>query len=192
MKSYFLTGLALIFPLTLASLLTFWIFYLLSIPFYSIYHSFLTSIFLSRLLSFISVIFVVTTFGFLAEYYIVKKFILIFQKLLGKVPLVRSIYHTAHEVVTVLSRDKQKGFSEPVLVPHPSLKCQIVGFIPRRDIQLHTSLSKSPFIPVFIPGTVNPLMGFMIFTTSEFIKPLNISIKDAFIWNISLGGNDPF
>jgi uncharacterized membrane protein len=192
MKSYFLTGLALLLPLTIALLLTTWLFYLLSIPFYSIYHHFFANIFLSRLFSFLSVLASVTFVGFFAKYYIVQKIIAAFEGLMKKVPFVRSIYHAAQEVVRVISREEGRGFSEAVLLSHPSPCCRIVGFIPRRDIILHSSLSSSPFIPVFVPGTVNPLMGFLVFTTEEYINPLNISTKDAFIWTVSLGGKDPF
>lgn len=191
MKNYFITGLILIFPITLSILLTGWIFYLLSIPYFSLYHLFFDSILLSRLFSFLSVLMTLVITGFLAQYYIVKKVVGAVHALMNKLPLVRSIYHAAYEVVTVLSRDKSKGYSETVLVTHPSPTSKIVGFVPRRDVSLCPSLLNKPLIPVYVPGTVNPLMGFLIFTSEEYVKPLDMSTKDAFIWTVSLGGKCP-
>lgn len=191
MKNCFITGLVLIFPFTLAILLTGWLFYLLSLPYSSLFHQIFESMFLSRLLSLIAVLLTIVLVGFLGQYYLFNKIGKAVQLLFRKTPFVKSIYHAAHEVVMVLSRDQSKGFSEAVLVNHPSPLSQIVGFVPRRDITLCPSLQKNPLVPIFIPGTVNPFMGFLIFTTNEYIKPLNISTKEAFIWTISLGGKSP-
>lgn len=190
MKNNFITGLVLIIPFTLAILLTVWVFNVLSTPFYFLFHAFLQSVVLSNLLSFLSAILVIVATGYLAQYFIVKKAFQFFHRFMQKLPIVRNIYHSVFEVVSVLSREEKGGFSETVLIAYPYRSASIVGFIPRRDIP--TADCFADLVPVFIPGTVNPLMGFLSFTKSKYLKSLNINSKEAFIWNISVGGKDPF
>jgi uncharacterized membrane protein len=142
-------------------------------------------------LSLLSVVALLILVGFIAQNTLIKRAIDLFHQYLLKIPFFKNVYGTMHELIKLVSRPKERAFSETVLINHPSSDIRIVGFIPRRDIVICPSLG-SDLIPVYIPGTVNPLMGFLIFTSSKYVKSLSISTKDAFVWTVSLGAKAPF
>jgi Uncharacterized conserved protein len=111
------------------------------------------------------------------------------QKLLRKLPFVRSIYTACHDVVETLVADRDHRFSQVVLVPFPDDHGLVIGLIPKLIEHQFDGVQR---IGVFVPGTPNPLMGFFLFFPEDTIKPTTISIEEALKLVISAGSLTPY
>lgn len=130
------------------------------------------------------VFFVIVTYvtGILASNYFGKMAIARGEKLLKKIPFVKSIYGSVKDMTDAFSSDKIKSFKETVLVEFPFPGRYTIGFVTKR-----IEIDEKPFCSVFIPPTPIPTAGFLIMVREEELRFLDISIDDALKYIISLG-----
>ncbi|MDB2614202.1 DUF502 domain-containing protein [Chlamydiales bacterium] len=190
MKRFFLTGFILILPFTFTLLITLWILELVSRPFFHFFIEMTNNFILSRLLSLILMAITVILIGFIGNNYFIKKMIQIGHRIILKIPFIRNVFQATNEVVQSMMGDPMMGtqglgFSKAVLVNWPSKNDKIIGFLPNANIP------EGELTPVFIPGAPNPLMGFLLFFNKSDIYPLDMGVKDAFKWTLSLGAVHP-
>lgn len=116
-----------------------------------------------------------------------RKLVAIWEKILQKIPFVRSIYSSVKQVSdTVLSPNGQ-AFRQAVLIEFPRKDAWTIGFIvgtPGAEIE--TRLSNTPQT-VFVPTAPNPTSGYLIILPPEQIQDLDMSVDDALKFIISLG-----
>lgn len=125
-----------------------------------------------------------------------RTFIQLGEKIVDKIPLVRSIYLLVKQVMeTILSQD-QESFKKVVLIEYPRKGLYSIAFVTgvaRGEIQERTS---SKVINVFVPTTPNPTSGFLIMVPEEDAITLEMNVEMAFKLVISGGmvatekGND--
>lgn len=111
------------------------------------------------------------------------------DSLLGRIPVVKSIYSSVKKVSESLLSDNGRSFKTPVLVPFPQANIWTIGFvsgsIPKA---LSDKLSEEKkYIPVYVPTTPNPTGGYYIMVSVDDIKELDMSVDAALKYVISLG-----
>jgi len=109
------------------------------------------------------------------------------ELILARVPLVRSIYSVAKQVVESLASSDPSSFKEAVLVEYPDRGLWVVGFVtsPRPDREI---TDRAPdVIGVLIPSSPNPAMGQLVFVTPERIQKLDMPVEKAARLVISFG-----
>lgn len=125
--------------------------------------------------------------GVIATNIIGKTFVQLGEKIVDKIPLVRSIYLLVKQVMeTILSKD-QESFKRVVLIEYPRIGLYSIAFVTgvaRGEIQDKTS---KKVINVFVPTTPNPTSGFLIMVPEEDAITLEMDVEMAFKLVISGG-----
>jgi uncharacterized membrane protein len=122
--------------------------------------------------------------GALTESFLVSKAVNLFNILMSKVPIIRSIYSTVLKVAqnTLGNFD---SFSQVVLLEHNGKYC--MAFQTSETTQEICDKVGNKLINVFLPTTPNPTSGFYIMVPEDKITPLDIKPEMAFKLIISAG-----
>jgi uncharacterized membrane protein len=130
------------------------------------------------------ILFIVITYvtGMIASNYFGKTALSRGEKLLKRIPFVKTIYGSVKDMTDAFSSDKIKSFKETVLVEFPFPGRYTIGFVTKR-----IEIEGKPFCAVFIPPTPIPTAGFLIMVREEELKFLDVSIDTAVKYIISLG-----
>lgn len=111
------------------------------------------------------------------------------ERLVGKIPFVRSIYQAIKRIADSLFVDKAQSFKKVVLVEYPRRGIYSVGFItgtPNGEIQ-KTIGQKGLCVGVFMPLALTPTTGFYIMVPLDELIELRMTAEEAFTLIISAG-----
>jgi uncharacterized membrane protein len=113
------------------------------------------------------------------------------ELLFAKIPLVRTIYTGAKEIVQTFIHDRPAQFHQVVLIEYPRKGIYCIAFVTGLPMGELVSKVDGDLLNLFIPTTPNPTSGFYILVSREEVIPLNISIEDAFKLIMSAGMSMP-
>ena len=133
----------------------------------------------------LSVIFI-TLIGSLSLSYIGKKFLQIFNDLLKKIPILRTIYSAIGQMAEFLApkRGKKKTV---VLVEYPRKGSWAVGFATKDNKGEISQKTNTNLVNVFVPTTPNPTSGFLLLVPRKDLKHLDVNVDDAIKTIVSAG-----
>ena len=202
MRKYFTTGLILILPLALTLMFVMFIVNILTKPFLGVvqgllshFHLMITPFFshpqviliISKILILIVLFFVVIMLGIVGRWLFIRYFFRFGDALLHRLPLINKVYKASQDVVqTVLSPDATT-FKKVVLVPFPNIKGLSIGLITKEDTTLDIDDTSHDLISVFVAGTPNPTMGFMLLYRKDQLTYTDIAVDDALKCVVSCG-----
>ena len=111
------------------------------------------------------------------------------DSLLGRIPVVKSIYSSVKKVSESLLSDSSRSFKTPVLVPFPQPGIWTIAFVSGHiPDKLKGSLPQDDdYISVYVPTTPNPTGGYYIMVKKSDVLELNMSVDQALKYVISLG-----
>ncbi len=111
------------------------------------------------------------------------------DSLLGRIPVVKSIYSSVKKVSESLLSDNGRSFKTPVLVPFPQPDIWTIAFVSGSiPAVIKKSLSETEeYVSVYVPTTPNPTGGYYIMVKQSDIRELDMSVDDALKYVISLG-----
>lgn len=136
-------------------------------------------------LGFILTMIIVLLTGVLATNFLGHRLVASWEKLLARIPVIRSIYSAVKQVVQAFTQPASGSFRKVLLVEYPRKGIWSVGF------QTASQFTKAPqegnMVPVFIPTTPNPTSGFLIIVPEQETIHLDMSIEEAFKLIVSLG-----
>jgi uncharacterized membrane protein len=139
-------------------------------------------------LGFISLILIIWLTGIITTNYIGRKFIQLYESVLGKIPLLNTIFNSIKQISDTIFSGKKKTFEKVVLVNSPFYGFQFLGFLcstePSRAIISGKTIE---VMHVFIPSPPNPTMGYVIIVPKEHVLLLDITPEEAVKEIISLG-----
>jgi len=181
-KKYFITGLLVLIPLwatyyVLSGLLTMVDGILGDLPALFIGHRFPG-------LGIITLILFILIVGILSANFLGRQFIQYSDRLMQRVPIVRSIYSTVKQIMETFS--VKTNFQGVGLVEYPRKGSYSLGFI-TSEIQGSDIGLSGTFVSVFIPTTPNPTAGFLLIFPKEEVTSLNMSVDEGMKFIISLG-----
>lgn len=199
MKKYFLTGLAVLLPVTLTILLVLFIFNLLTEPFAGLVKGLLShnhilektpeklQQIISQMIILLILFFFTVLLGIVGRWLIIHYLIHATEKILQRIPFISNVYNTCKDVIKTLFTSKNNSFKQVVLAPYPNASTYCIGLVTRDNMVGLGSQNDDTLIGVFVPCTPNPTSGFlMMFKKNELIY-LNMSVEDAFKYIISCG-----
>lgn len=207
MKKYFFTGLAILLPIVLTILIVLFILNVLTRPFLPIVFNtldhlnvFQSSIgvftggqvraFAAKSIVLFGFVFLTLLIGFLSQAYLVKVFGRVANFFLHRTPIINTIYKSLQDIVhTLFVTNKEKpNFSKVVLVPFPYSSTYSIGFITHADEEdLRSEEEYRKLMSVFVPGTPNPMMGFMLLFRRDQVIPVEMGVEEAFKFLVSVG-----
>ena len=109
------------------------------------------------------------------------------EKLLGRIPLVRSIYHSVKQVSDTLLAPNGQAFRQAVLVQYPRQGCWTIALLtgsPSGEVAEHL---QTEHVSVYVPTTPNPTSGFFLMMPRSEVIPLNMSVDAALKYIVSMG-----
>jgi uncharacterized membrane protein len=109
------------------------------------------------------------------------------NRLLHKIPIVKSIYSSVKQVSDTLFSSSGNAFREAVLVQYPRAGSWTIAFVtgtPSGEVAAHLA---SPHVSVYVPTTPNPTSGFFLMMPRAEVVPLQMSVDEALKYIISMG-----
>ena len=136
------------------------------------------------------VIFLVFTVfvGWVAKGLIGRSFLRWGEGLIGRLPVVRSIYNGVKQIAETVFAQSETSFEKACLIEYPRRGIWAIGFISaptRGEIVRHAG--EPEMLSVFLPTTPNPTSGFLLFFPKEDVMELDMTIEDAAKLVISAG-----
>ena len=116
-----------------------------------------------------------------------QQLILLWENLLSRVPVVKSIYSSVKQVSDTLFSDSGNAFRKAVLVQFPREGTWTIAFItgtPGGDVSKHL---QGEFVSVYVPTTPNPTGGYFLMLPKTEVIELNMSVDEALKYIISMG-----
>lgn len=125
--------------------------------------------------------------GLIATNFFGKKLILLWEYMLARVPVVKSIYASVKQVSDTLFSDSGNAFRRAVLVQFPRQGTWTIAFVtgqPGGDVANHL---QGDYISVFVPTTPNPTGGYFLMMPRTEVIELKMSVDEALKYIISMG-----
>ena len=135
-------------------------------------------------------VFLITFIGWLSLSFLGKKIIDIFNNLLKKIPILRTIYSAILQMTESFASDSQKNKSV-VLIEYPRKDIWVVGFATKENKGVIKKKVNEDLINVFVPTTPNPTSGFLLMVPKKDVIYLDISFEEASKFIVSAGTSDP-
>jgi len=127
--------------------------------------------------------------GWLAKGLIGRSLIGWGEKIVDRMPVVRSIYNGLKQIAETVFAQTETSFDRACLVEYPRKGIWAVAFISTNAKgEVARSLdSMGPIVSVFLPTTPNPTSGFLLFVPRADVIPLDMKVEDAAKLVISAG-----
>lgn len=116
-----------------------------------------------------------------------RRLVALWEELINRIPLVRSIYVSVKQVTETLFHDENRSFRQVVLIEYPRQGIYSLGFLTGKALRSADAKTRAPLVSVFVPTTPNPTSGFIVMVPRPDVTELDISVEEAFKYIISLG-----
>ncbi len=135
-------------------------------------------------------IILITFIGWLSLSIIGKKLLEIFNNILKRIPILRTIYSAFEQMLEIFNKS-DRNTKNVVLVEYPRKGSWAVGFATKENKSEISHKSKQNLINVFVPTTPNPTSGFLLMFPKEEVIYLDMSFEEASRFIVSAGSSEP-
>ena len=133
----------------------------------------------------ITVIFI-TFIGGLSLSFLGKKFLEIFNNILKKIPILRTIYSAVGQLTERFI--KSEGTKKSVVIlEYPRKGIWVVGFATKENTGEISEKTNEELVNIFVPTTPNPTSGFLLMLPKKDIKYLDMTFEEASRFIVSAG-----
>ena len=125
--------------------------------------------------------------GMLAANYFGRQLLALWENILARIPVVKSIYTSIKQVSDTLFSSSGDAFRKVLLVRYPHPDAWSIAFqtnIPEGNVAEKLG---PDYVAVFIPTTPSPVNGFYFFVKKSETIELNIGVDKALRYIISMG-----
>ena len=129
---------------------------------------------------------VITLIGWLSLSFLGKKFFELFNNILRKIPILRTIYSAIGQMTETFTKSNGKQKSV-VLLEYPRKGIWAVGFATKENEGLIKNKVGEDIINVFVPTTPNPTSGFLLMVPKKELIFLDVSFEQASKFIVSAG-----
>ena len=202
MKKYFLAGILVWAPLAITIWVITWAMGILDGVFGSVMHILITvlpsnlteSLTHFRETPFVGVlivIFAIILTGMFAITIAGRWLFRMWEKVLQRIPIVRSIYSSVKQVSDTLLSSSGDAFKKAVLIRYPHANSWTIAFQTGTPMIEVAEKLGTPHIHVFVPTTPNPTSGFFMIVPKDSVIELTISVEEALKHIVSMGTVPP-
>ena len=132
----------------------------------------------------------ITLIGGLSLSFIGKKVLQIFNDILKKIPILRTIYSAIGQMAETLAPNKTSRKSV-VLIEYPRKGSWAVGFATKENKGEISKKTNKELINVFVPTTPNPTSGFLLMFPKDEVVYLDMTFEEASKFIVSAGTSNP-
>jgi uncharacterized membrane protein len=130
---------------------------------------------------------VVFVTGVLASNILGRRLLRFWESILGRIPVVKTIYSGVKQVSDTLFAPGGQAFSKALLVQYPREGSWTIAFLtgqPGGDVANHL---RGEYVSVYVPTTPNPTSGFFLMMPRAEVIELDMNVDDALKYVISMG-----
>jgi len=138
----------------------------------------------------LTAVLLITLIGWLSVSFLGKKLLNLFNNILKKIPILRTIYSAIVQMTETFTR-KKEGKKNVVLVEYPRKGSWAVGFATNENSGEITRKTNKKLINVFVPTTPNPTSGFLLMFPEDEVIYLDLSFEEASKFIVSAGTSNP-
>ncbi|MEX0591362.1 MAG: DUF502 domain-containing protein [Xanthobacteraceae bacterium] len=188
-RNYFLTGLVIAAPLAITIYIVWWLVHWIDgwvkplIP-----ASYDPDYYLPFSLPGVGVVLAfvfITLLGFLTANLLGRTLISYGERLLGRMPLVRTVYGGLKQMFETMLTSKTATFSKVVLIEYPRRETWSLAFVAMpatgevRDVLQTNDEFDNQIMTVYVPTTPNPTSGYLLFAKRKEMIELDMTIEEA-------------
>ncbi|HFD15579.1 MAG TPA: DUF502 domain-containing protein, partial [Rhodospirillales bacterium] len=128
-------------------------------------------------LGFLLVLALITLVGWFTASLLGRSMMRFGERILHRMPVVRSIYGTLKQIFETVLADSSRSFREVVLVEYPRRGLWAIAFVtgPTKG-EVAEAMAGEDLVNVFLPTTPNPTSGFLLFVPRRDLVHLGMSI----------------
>ena len=134
-------------------------------------------------------VFLITFIGWLSLSFLGKKIIELINRILKRIPILRTIYSAINQMTESLTKSDNKQKSV-VLLEYPKKDVWAVGFATKENKGIINDKIGNELVNVFVPTTPNPTSGFLLMVPKKNLIFLDISFEQASKFIVSAGTSD--
>mgnify|MGYP001376274918 FL=1 len=131
-------------------------------------------------------IIIITFFGWLSLSFLGKKFFELFNNILKKIPILRTIYSAIGQMTESFTKSENDQKSV-VLLEYPRKGIWVVGFATKENKGIIEDKVNETLINIFVPTTPNPTSGFLLMVPKKDLIYLDVSFEQASKFIVSAG-----
>ncbi len=128
----------------------------------------------------------ITFVGWLSLSFLGQKFFELFNNVLKKIPILRTIYSAIGQMTESFTKN-EKNKSSVVLLEYPRKGVWAVGFATKDNEGVIADKVNEELINVFLPTTPNPTSGFLLMVPKKELIYLDVSFEQASKFIVSAG-----
>ena len=129
---------------------------------------------------------IITLIGWLSLSFLGKKFFELFNNILKKIPILRTIYSAIGQMTESFTKTDNKQKSV-VLLEYPRKGIWAVGFATNDNKGIIKDKVSEDIVNVFLPTTPNPTSGFLLMVPKKDLIYLDVSFEQASKFIVSAG-----
>jgi uncharacterized membrane protein len=134
-------------------------------------------------------LFIITFIGWLSLSFLGRKFLNIFNNILKKIPILRTIYSALGQMTQTFTNTDSKR-KNVVLIEYPRKGSWAVGFATKDNVGEITTKTNKKLVNVFVPTTPNPTSGFLLMFPKDEVIYLDMTFEEASKFIVSAGTSD--
>ena len=131
-------------------------------------------------------LFFITLIGWLSLSFLGKKFFELFNRILKKIPILRTIYSAIGQMTESFTKTDNKQKSV-VLLEYPRKGVWAVGFATKENTGIIKEKVKEELVNGFVPTTPNPTSGFLLMIPKKDLIYLDVTFEQASKFIVSAG-----
>lgn len=179
LKHLFLNGLLFLLPIAITFSLVNFCFNLVArwlIPLKRFHVPFLEIIPYYEVILGVGIIFAV---GVFLKAFVLKSFIKFVEDIFAQIPLIRTVYFGAKQLIRAFSGQDKASFKEVVFVEFPRTGVYSLGFLTSKVPQDLAPSSDETYFNIYIPTTPNPTTGYFVMIPKHQIKHTDLTRQEA-------------
>ncbi|MDP6482512.1 MAG: DUF502 domain-containing protein [Nitrospinota bacterium] len=126
-------------------------------------------------------------FGLFAKNLFGRQVVNLTDRVLGKVPIVRTVYMASKQLLETVALQQDNGFGRVVLIEYPRRGMHCLAFVTSEAKGEVQAATRRDILNIFVPTTPNPTSGFLIFLPRDEVIPLDMSIEEGIKYVVSGG-----
>jgi len=130
---------------------------------------------------------VVVLTGMLGANIIGQRMVRVWESLLSRIPVVKSLYSSVKQVSDTLFSSSGLAFRKALLVQYPRQGSWTIAFLtgqPGGDVANYLT---GDYLSVYVPTTPNPTSGFFLMMPKADVIELDMNVDEALKYIISMG-----
>ncbi len=128
-----------------------------------------------------------TLIGFVAAGFIGRILVRAGERLVNRMPVVRSVYGALKQIFQTVLESSSQSFREVVLIEYPRRGIWAIGFITSTTEGEVQNTIADPVVNIFLPTTPNPTSGFLLFVPRRDLVPLDMTVEEGIKMVVSAG-----